>query len=40
MESKEFLARYTCALCNKRYVVPDLARMCEKKHLENSDAEV
>jgi hypothetical protein len=34
MESAEFLARYTCELCGKRYVVPDLARGCENKHIE------
>jgi transposase-like protein len=34
VESKEFLARYTCAICNKRFVVPDLARGCEEKHLQ------
>jgi len=25
---------WTCDICKKRWVVPDLARMCEDKHLE------
>jgi hypothetical protein len=35
VDDAERIKRYTCALCDKRYVVPDLARMCEEKHLES-----
>jgi len=35
MDDKERLERWTCQLCRKIYVVPDLARMCEEKHLED-----
>jgi hypothetical protein len=31
---EERIKPWLCALCKKRYVVPDLARMCEQKHLE------
>ena len=34
MDDRERLERWTCQLCRKVYVVPDLARMCEEKHLE------
>jgi len=32
MTDDERIALYTCALCGKRFVVPDLARGCEEKH--------
>jgi len=35
VDDKERLKRWTCDLCSKRYVVPDLARMCEEKHLQS-----
>jgi hypothetical protein len=31
---EERIKPWLCDLCKKRYVVPDLARMCEQKHLE------
>jgi len=34
MNDAERIERWTCALCRKRFVVPDLARQCEQKHLE------
>jgi len=33
MDDAARIARYTCEICSKRYVVPDLARMCEEKHI-------
>jgi transposase-like protein len=35
MNDAERIKRYTCALCGKRWVVPDLARLCEEKHLQS-----
>jgi len=32
VDDKERLKRWTCAVCGQRFVVPDLARMCEEKH--------
>jgi transposase-like protein len=33
MDDAQRLARYTCEFCKKRFVVPDLARLCEDKHM-------
>jgi hypothetical protein len=38
MDDRERRERWTCQLCRKVYVVPDLARMCEEKHLEDEYA--
>jgi len=32
VDDKDRLKQWTCSVCGKRWVVPDLARMCEKKH--------
>ena len=37
MDDAERIKRYTCALCGKRFVVPDLARGCEDKHFDSED---
>jgi hypothetical protein len=34
MTDADRIRRYTCALCDRRFVVPDLARSCEEKHLD------
>jgi len=33
MNDAERRRRYTCAFCEKVFVVPELARSCEEKHL-------
>jgi hypothetical protein len=38
MDERERLERWICQICRKRYVVPDLARGCEEKHLEEEYA--
>jgi hypothetical protein len=37
MSDAERIARWTCAICDKVYVVPDLARGCEEKHMASGD---
>ena len=34
MDDKERRERWICQICRKVYVVPDLARDCEERHLE------
>lgn len=37
MDDAKKIARYTCEFCKKRFVVPDLARGCEEKHMMEED---
>lgn len=37
MDNAQRIALYTCQICNKRFVVPDLARGCEDKHEAQND---
>ena len=39
MNDVDRVKRWTCALCGKLYVVPELARVCEEKHLDYQDKE-
>lgn len=34
MGNAEYIQKFTCSICGKRYVVMTLARDCEDKHLE------
>jgi len=35
MDDASYIAKFSCSICGKRYVVMTLARDCEDKHLED-----
>jgi hypothetical protein len=37
MDDAAYIAKFSCSICGKRYVVMTLARDCEEKHIDGED---